>query len=318
MVNKNHYWSRRRIVNLLQMPFNDLVYRAHRKHRKFHRCNEVQISALLSVKTGGCPEDCKYCPQSIHYNTEVNNERLLSVDEALAKARVAKDKGVGRFCLGAAWRRPNQRNLDEVARMISGVKSLGLETCATLGMLSERQARQLYEAGLDFYNHNLDTSPEFYGNIISTRTYQDRLQTLKNVRKEGIKLCCGGIIGMGEGVNDRAGLLFQLCSMTPHPESVPINLLIRVRNTPLQDVEDLDPIEFVRTIAATRILMPGSYVRLSAGREQMSDEMQALCFFAGANSIFAGEKLLTAKNPDENRDRSLFARLGLECQGINM
>ena len=300
------------------MPFNDLVYRAHRKHRRFHRCNEVQISALLSIKTGGCPEDCKYCPQSIHYNTGVNNERLLSVDETLAAARVAKLKGVGRFCLGGAWRRPNQRNLDEVARMVSGVKALGLETCATLGMLNDRQSRQLHEAGLDFYNHNLDTSPEFYGNIISTRTYQDRLRTLESVRRAGMKLCCGGIIGMGESVGDRAGLLFQLSSMSPPPESVPINLLIRIRNTPLQNVEDLDPIEFVRTIAATRILMPASYVRLSAGREQMSDEMQALCFFAGANSIFAGEKLLTTKNPDENRDRSLFARLGLERQGSSM
>ena len=305
-------WKQQEIVTLLAMPFNDLLFRAQCIHREFHDPQKIQISTLLSIKTGGCPEDCHYCPQSIHYDTDVGPEHLLDIAEVIHAARQAKKGGADRFCMGAAWRSPTNRNLERVAEMISAVKALGLETCATLGMLSEAQTRRLAEAGLDYYNHNLDTSPEFYGNIITTRTYQDRLTTLSRVKAAGIKVCCGGILGMGESRTERAGLLCQLANLDEHPESVPINMLVQVEGTPLYGVAALDNLEFVRTIAAARIIMPKSWLRLSAGRELMSEEMQALCFFAGANSVFYGEKLLTTANPKEEYDMDLFARLDLQ------
>jgi biotin synthase len=296
---------------LFDKPFNDLMFEAQSVHRQHFDANKVQLSTLLSIKTGGCPEDCGYCPQSKRHPNAVEDEPMLALDEVLAAARAAKDAGATRFCMGAAWRGPKQRDLDPVLNMVREVKALGLETCCTLGMLREGQADQLKDAGLDYYNHNLDTAPEFYGEIISTRDFEDRLDTLNKVRGAGINVCAGGIVGMGESRVQRAGLLAQLASLDPAPESVPINLLVQVEGTPLHGTEALDPIEFVRTIAVARILMPKSYVRLSAGRQQMSDAVQALCFLAGANSIFYGEKLLTTGNPEWERDQRLFDSLGL-------
>ncbi len=306
-----HDWRREEIEALLGAPLNDLLFEAHRVHRACHDPNAVQISTLLSIKTGACPEDCAYCPQSAHYDTGLERERLLPLAEVREAARAARAAGASRFCMGAAWRNPTDRNLDKVIELLGAVREEGLETCATLGMLTPAQAGRLKDAGLDYYNHNLDTSPEFYPEIISTRTYQDRLDTLQHVREAGINVCCGGIVGMGEAATDRAGLLQQLANLPRHPESVPVNLLVQVEGTPLHGTAPLDPLEFVRTVAAARILMPCSVVRLSAGRESMSDELQALCFFAGANSIFYGERLLTTPNPGEAHDQALFARLGL-------
>ena len=306
-----HNWSRDEIEQLFNLPFNDLLFHAQQVHRNHFNPNQVQVSTLLSIKTGRCPEDCGYCPQSVRYDTEVENEPLLPLEQVLQQAKAAKAKGSSRFCMGAAWRSPKDHDLDQVVEMVEGVKALGLETCLTLGMLTEAQTQRLKQAGLDYYNHNLDTSPEFYGDVISTRTYQDRLDTLQLVRDAGIHVCCGGILGMGEARRDRIGLLQQLANQPQHPESVPINGLVKVEGTPLADAEEVEPIEFVRSIAVARILMPASHVRLSAGREAMSDEMQALCFLAGANSIFYGEKLLTTPNPAADQDQQLFSRLGL-------
>jgi biotin synthase len=304
-------WRVAEIAELFELPFADLIHRAQTVHRQHFDPNAVQVSTLLSIKTGGCSEDCGYCPQSARYHTGVENESLMEVDAVVAAARAAKEKGASRFCMGAAWRGPKQKDLEPVLKMIAEVKALGLETCATLGMLKEGQAEQLKEAGLDYYNHNLDTAPEFYGEVISTRTYEDRLDTLEQVRDAGMNVCCGGIIGMGESRTQRAGLLAQLANMDTPPESVPINLLTQVEGTPLCGTEPLDEIEFVRTIAAARITMPTSYVRWSAGRSQMTDAMQALCCIAGANSIFYGEKLLTTGNPDTEADQKLFDKLGI-------
>jgi biotin synthase len=306
-----HDWTREELRAIFAMPFCDLIFRAQTLHRKYFDARQVQISTLLSIKTGGCPEDCAYCPQSAHYDTGVKADRLMSLDAVLGQARAAKESGATRFCMGAAWRAPKDRELDAVCAMVDGVKRLGLETCATLGMLTARQARRLKSAGLDFYNHNLDTSPDYYGDIISTRTYQDRLDTLGFVRDAGIHVCCGGIVGMDESEQDRAGMIQTLANLPVHPESVPINMLVRVEGTPLAGAAPLEPLDFVRTVAAARIAMPASMVRLSAGREEMSDETQALCFLAGANSIFYGPRLLTTPNPDEDRDRALMAELGL-------
>jgi biotin synthase len=305
-------WCLEEIQSLFEQPFNDLVFRAQALHREHFDPNAVQVSTLLSIKTGGCPEDCGYCPQSVHHEASVQAEGLMDVDLVVEAARNAKRAGASRFCMGAAWRNPRGSNFERVLEMVERVRAEGLETCVTLGMLDAEQSQQLKAAGLDYYNHNLDTSPDFYGEIISTRTYQDRLDTLRHVRDAGINVCCGGIVGMGETRSDRAALLQQLASQTPHPESVPVNLLVRVEGTPLADQAALDPFDFVRTIAVARILMPQSHVRLSAGRDGMSDELQALCFLAGANSIFYGEKLLTTPNPDAGRDRQLFERLGLK------
>jgi biotin synthase len=296
---------------LFELPFPDLMFQAQTVHRMHFDPRAVQISTLLSIKTGGCPEDCAYCPQSASYETGVAAEKLMSREAVLAEARAAKGAGASRFCMGAAWRSPKDRDLDQVCAMVEGVKALGLETCATLGMLTPDQAERLKTAGLDYYNHNLDTSPDYYGTIITTRTYQDRLDTLAHVREAGIRVCCGGIVGMGESVEDRIGMIATLASLPVHPESVPINRLVRVAGTPLASGETIDPIEFVRTIAAARIAMPKSVVRLSAGREDMSPETQALCFLAGANSIFYGAKLLTTPNPAPDRDLDLLNRLGL-------
>ena len=306
-----HDWSLDEIVTLYRQPLNDLLYRAHTVHRGCFDPNRIQLSTLVNIKSGGCPEDCAYCPQSVRYKTGVDSEALMSCEQVLAEARRAKASGASRFCMGAAWRGPKEKDIDRVAEMISGVRELGLETCVTLGMLKPGQAERLKNAGLDYYNHNLDTSESFYSSIISTRTYQERLDTLQRVRDAGINVCCGGIIGMGESVDDRAALLQTLASLPRHPESVPINTLVKVAGTPLAGEEDADPIELVRTIACARILMPRAYVRLSAGRAEMSDSTQALCFYAGANSIFYGEKLLTTENPQLSRDKALFARLGL-------
>jgi biotin synthase len=307
-----HDWNIQEIENLLQKPFNDLIFEAQSLHRQFHAQNEVQISSLLSIKTGACPEDCGYCSQSSKYNTELERERLLPLEEVIEKAKIAKSNGSSRFCMGAAWRNPTDKNLDKVIDMISAVREIGMETCVTLGMLSDQQSQRLKDAGLDYYNHNLDTSPEFYGNVITTRTFQDRLDTLQHVRDKGINVCSGGILGMGETAIDRASMLQQLANLPEHPESVPINMLVQIEGTPLFNAEGIDSIEFVRSIAAARILMPLSQVRLSAGRHEMSDEMQALCFFAGANSIFYGDKLLTTENCETNDDLALFARLGIQ------
>lgn len=304
-------WTVDEIVALFELPFSDLIHRAQTVHREHFDPNAVQVSTLLSIKTGGCSEDCGYCPQAARYHTDVENEPLMKLDDVLAAAQAAKDNGASRFCMGAAWRGPKQRDLEPVLKMIAEVKAMGLETCATLGMLKEGQAEQLKEAGLDYYNHNLDTAPEFYGDVITTRTYQDRLETLDRVRSVDINVCCGGIIGMGESRNQRAGLLAQLANMERPPESVPINLLTQVEGTPLHGTDELDPLEFVRTIAAARITMPQSFVRLSAGRQSMHEGIQALCFIAGANSIFYGEKLLTTGNPEAETDRKLFAKLGI-------
>ena len=307
-----HDWTRGEVRALFALPFNDLIFRAQSLHRTYFDAREVQISTLLSIKTGGCPEDCAYCPQSARYDTGVKAEKLMALNAVLDEARAAKAAGASRFCMGAAWREPKDRDLDSVCAMVEGVKGLGLETCATLGMLTRDQARKLKGAGLDYYNHNLDTSPELYGDIITTRTYQERLDTLAEVRAAGIAVCCGGIVGMGEGEADRAGLIATLAALDPHPESVPINALVRVTGTPLAEAATIDPLDFVRTIAVARITMPKSVVRLSAGREEMSDETQALCFLAGANSIFYGPKLLTTPNPAADHDRVLMARLGLK------
>ena len=306
-----HDWTRAEIGALFDLPFPELIFRAQTVHRQYFDPSEVQISTLLSIKTGGCPEDCAYCPQSARYHTGVEAEKLMTLDAVLAEARAAKGAGASRFCMGAAWRSPKDRDVESICAMVEAIKGLGLETCATLGMLTAPQARKLKRAGLDYYNHNLDTSPEFYGEIITTRVYQDRLETLDHVREAGIHVCCGGIVGMGESRADRVGMIVALASLPAHPESVPINMLIRVAGTPLADVPPLDPLEFVRTIAVARITMPRSVVRLSAGREDMSEETQALCFLAGANSIFYGPKLLTTANPDRDRDRELMDKLGL-------
>ncbi|WP_259780184.1 biotin synthase BioB [Aestuariispira ectoiniformans] len=307
-----HDWTSKEVMDLFQLPFMDLLFKAQCIHRENFDPNEVQVSTLLSIKTGSCPEDCAYCPQSAHYNTGLEKEKMMEVERVLNDARQAKEKGATRFCMGAAWKNPNKRDFPYVLEMVKGVKDMGLETCVTLGSLSPEQAQELSEAGLDYYNHNLDTSRDHYEKIITTRTYQDRLDTLSHVRDANIKVCCGGIMGMGEAEHDRAMLLRELANMDVHPESVPINLLIRIKGTPLENAEAVDPIDFVRTIAVARILMPVSHVRLSAGRENMSDEMQALCFFAGANSIFYGEKLLTAANPETEADSQLFEKLGLK------
>jgi len=313
-----HDWTRAEIAALLDLPFADLLSRAHATHRAHHDANAVQVSTLLSVKTGGCPEDCAYCPQAARYATGVNAEKLMTLDAVLAKAQQAKAAGASRFCMGAAWRSPKDRDIPKIAEMVGAVKALGMETCATLGMLTQSQADALKDAGLDYYNHNLDSAPEFYGEIIHTREYQDRLDTLECVRDAGLKTCCGGIVGMGETRDQRAGLLQALANLPEHPQSVPINRLVQVEGTPLAGTAELDPFEFVRMIAAARLVMPASMVRLSAGRAEMSDELQALCFFAGANSIFYGEKLLTTGNPDAEHDRKLFARLGVRPMEIEV
>jgi biotin synthase len=306
-----HDWTRGEVRALFALPFPELMFEAQRTHRLHFDPAEVQISTLLSIKTGGCPEDCAYCPQSAKYDAGVDAAKIMDLDAVLAEARAAKSAGASRFCMGAAWREPKDRDLDKVCAMVAGVKKLGLETCATLGMLTVAQAERLKSAGLDYYNHNLDTSPEFYGRIITTRTYQHRLDTLDAVRRAGIHVCCGGIVGMGESIEDRVGMIATLANLPEHPESVPINMLVRVEGTPLAHEAALDPLDFVRTIAVARICMPKSVVRLSAGREDMSEETQALCFLAGANSIFYGPKLLTTPNPSTDRDLQLMDKLGL-------
>lgn len=309
-----HNWTLAEVNALFALPFNDLLFQAQTVHRAHFTPNEVQISTLLSIKTGACAEDCKYCPQSGHYNTGLERERLLEVEKVLTQAKAAKDKGASRFCMGAAWSNPKQRDMPYIIEMVRGVKAMGLETCMTLGMLDPEQAKTLASAGLDYYNHNLDTSPEFYGEIITTRTYQDRLDTLSHVRDAGMKVCCGGIVGMGESANDRSALLMQLANLPEHPQSVPINMLVKVKGTPLENVDDLDAFEFIRTIAVARIMLPESHVRLSAGRSRMNEQMQALCFFAGANSIFYGDKLLTTENPEADADMLLFKKLGINSE----
>jgi len=312
-----HDWSVPEVENLFSLPFNDLVFQAAATHRKYFDPNEVQVSTLLSIKTGACPEDCKYCPQSAHYDTGLKKEPLIDKVEVIAEAKKAKEAGSSRFCMGAAWRSVNNRDLPKLAEIIEGVKELGLETCVTLGMAKKEQLDKLKDAGLDYYNHNIDTSEEYYKEIISTRTFDDRLETLENIRQAGLKTCCGGIVGMGEKISDRAKMLVTLANLPEHPQSVPINMLVKIDGTPLDITADIDHFDFIRTIAVARIVMPQSYVRLSAGREQMNDQMQALCFLAGANSIFYGEKLLTTPNPSENEDKELFARLGIKIQGCN-
>jgi biotin synthase len=309
-----HDWTLEQVNALFALPFNDLLFQAQCVHREHFDPNYVQVSTLLSIKTGACPEDCKYCPQSARYDTGLEKERLLEIEKVIERAKEAKAAGSTRFCMGAAWRNPKDRDIPYVADMIKEVKSLGLETCMTLGMLSRDQAIALKQAGLDYYNHNLDTSPEFYGEIITTRTYQDRLDTLQNVRDSGMHVCSGGIVGMGETANDRSSLLMQLANLEQQPESVPINMLVKVKGTPLDNVEDLEPFEFIRTIAVARIMMPKSFVRLSAGRESMNEQMQAMCFMAGANSIFYGCKLLTTSNPETHEDVMLFKKLGINSQ----
>lgn len=310
-VDLRHDWDVAEVEALFALPFADLLYQAQTLHRRCFDPNTVQLSSLYSIKTGGCPEDCAYCPQSAHYDTDLPRAALASIDAVRAAAAAAQANGASRFCMGGAWRSPRDHDLDQVVQMIAAVKTLGMETCCTLGMLTGAQAQRLKDAGLDYYNHNLDTSEEFYTTIISTRTYHDRLETLENVRNAGINVCCGGILGMGEARQDRVKFIWRLASLPQHPESVPINLLVQVAGTPLQGVESLDPLEFVRTIAVARITMPRSYVRLSAGRNDMDDAMQALCFLAGANSVFYGEKLLTTGNPQAEQDQALLARLGM-------
>lgn len=307
-------WTLSQAQALFDKPFLDLMFEAQQIHRQHFDPRQVQVSTLLSIKTGACPEDCKYCPQSSRYKTGLTPERLMEVEEVLSSARKAKAAGSGRFCMGAAWKNPHERDMPYLEQMVQGVKAMGMETCMTLGTLSQQQAQRLAQAGLDFYNHNLDTSPEFYGSIITTRSYQERLDTLGQVRDAGIKVCSGGIVGLGETVSDRAGLLVQLANLPTPPESVPINMLVKVKGTPLADNDDVDPFDFVRTIAVARIMMPRSHVRLSAGREQMSEQTQAMCFMAGANSIFYGCKLLTTPNPEEDKDRVLLRKLGLNPQ----
>ncbi|RQT02931.1 biotin synthase BioB [Burkholderia contaminans] len=304
-------WRVADVVALFELPFNDLIFRAQQVHREHFDANAVQLSTLLSIKTGGCEEDCGYCSQSSHHDTGLKAEKLMDVDAVLDAARAAKANGASRFCMGAAWRNPKERHMPALTEMVRGVKELGLETCMTLGMLEDEQAQELASAGLDYYNHNLDTSPEFYGQVISTRTYQDRLDTLDRVRDAGINVCCGGIIGMGESRRERAGLISQLANLNPYPDSVPINNLVAIEGTPLEGTAPLDPFEFVRTIAVARITMPKAVVRLSAGREQLDDGLQAMCFLAGANSMFYGDQLLTTSNPQSQKDRALFERLGI-------
>lgn len=307
-----HDWTREEVKAIYDLPLPDLMFKAQTVHRMSFDPTEVQISTLLSIKTGGCPEDCGYCPQSAHHETGLSASKLMEVEKVLSEARAAKASGATRFCMGAAWRSPKDRDLDTVCAMIEGVKALGMESCVTLGMLSPAQAIRLKKSGLDYYNHNVDTSPEFYGKIITTRTYADRLDTLANVRDAGINVCSGGIVGMGEGESDRVGMIHALANLPSHPESVPINMLVQVEGTPLKNVKQIDPFEFVRTVATARITMPKSMVRLSAGREEMSDEMQAMCFLAGANSIFYGERLLTTPNPGQDHDMGLLERLGMQ------
>ena len=312
-----HNWTVEEVRALLDKPFMDLMFEAQLVHRQFQQHNYVQVSTLLSIKTGACPEDCKYCPQSAHYRTDVDRERLMEVERVLEAADKARNSGSTRFCMGAAWKNPKERDMPYLLDMIKGVKDMGLETCMTLGMLTPDQADELAGAGLDYYNHNLDTSPEFYGKIITTRTYQDRLDTLSHVRDAGMKICSGGIIGMGESVSDRASLFVELANLPTHPESVPINMLVKVKGTPLEEVDDVDPFDFVKLIAIARIMMPESAVRLSAGREDMNEQMQTLCFMAGANSIFYGCKLLTTPNPDEDSDMKLFKTLGINSVEVS-
>jgi len=316
-VEVRHNWTVEEVRALLDKPFMDLMFEAQLVHRQFQQHNYVQVSTLLSIKTGACPEDCKYCPQSAHYRTDVDRERLMEVERVLEAADKARNSGSTRFCMGAAWKNPKERDMPYLLDMIKGVKDMGLETCMTLGMLTPDQADELAGAGLDYYNHNLDTSPEFYGKIITTRTYQDRLDTLSHVRDAGMKICSGGIIGMGESVSDRASLFVELANLPTHPESVPINMLVKVKGTPLEEVDDVDPFDFVKLIAIARIMMPESAVRLSAGREDMNEQMQTLCFMAGANSIFYGCKLLTTPNPDEDSDMKLFKTLGINSVEVS-
>jgi biotin synthase len=311
-----HDWTTDEIEALLDLPFNDLMFRAQSLHRQRFDPNQIQMSSLLSIKTGACAEDCGYCSQSAKYDSGLEAEKLMPLEDVVSAAEAAKQKGASRFCMGAAWRNPTDKNLQRVIEMVEAVNAMGMETCLTLGMLTEQQAQRLRDAGLDYYNHNLDTSPEFYGEVITTRTFDDRLETLSHVRDAGINVCSGGILGMGESRRDRASMLRELSNLPKHPESVPINMLVKIEGTPLSEVEDLDPLEFVRTIAVARILMPNSYVRLSAGRGEMSDEMQALCFLAGANSIFYGERLLTTDNPEADRDRLLLERLGMTTETL--
>jgi biotin synthase len=308
-----HDWTIEEISALYEMPFNDLLFEAQTTHRKNFDANAVQVSTLLSIKTGKCSEDCGYCPQSARYDTDLEDEPLMPLAEVIAAAKIAKENGSSRFCMGAAWRSPKNKDLKPVIDMVKEVKAMGMETCVTLGMLTDEQTEELKNAGLDYYNHNLDTSPEYYGEVITTRTYQDRLDTIQRVRNSGMNVCCGGIVGMGESRRDRAGLFQELANQPKHPESVPINMLVRVSGTPMENGDDLDSLEFIRSVAIARVMMPESYVRLSAGREKMSDEMQAMCFFAGANSIFYGDKLLTTPNPDTNDDMQLFERLGIKA-----
>ncbi len=311
MLTTRHDWQLDEVLQLLQQPFNDLLFQAQSIHRQHFDPNQVQVSTLLSIKTGACPEDCKYCPQSGHYNTGLEKEKLIEIETALEQARQAKQQGASRFCMGAAWKCPSDKDMPYVLELVRQVKAMGLETCMTLGRLDAEQSRQLAAAGLDYYNHNLDTSPEYYSQIITTRSYQDRLDTITHVRQAGMKVCSGGILGMGETLRDRAAMLVELANLPEHPQSVPINMLVKVAGTPLADSADVDPFDFIRILAVARIMMPQSHVRLSAGREQMNDEMQALAFLAGANSIFYGERLLTTTNPDMQRDQQLFARLGI-------
>ncbi|WP_006786087.1 biotin synthase BioB [Thiorhodospira sibirica] len=312
MTELRHDWRLEEILDYLERPFNDLLWTAHSIHRTHFNPNAMQISSLLSIKTGGCSEDCGYCSQSGHHEASVSKEQLLPLEQVVVAARQAKAQGAGRFCMGAAWRSLNEKHLQQVIEIVQAVKAQGLETCMTLGMLTQTQAQQLKAAGLDYYNHNLDTSPEFYGQVVTTHTYQDRLDTLNHVREAGLKMCSGGILGMGESRQDRAALLQQLANLPAHPHAVPINHLVKIAGTPLQEAPPLDPLEFVRTVATARIVMPRSYVRLSAGRAQMSDELQALCFFAGANSIFYGTNLLTTPNAEQHEDQALLARLGMD------
>jgi len=311
-----HDWALPEVQALFELPFNDLLFRAQAVHRRHFDPNAVQVSTLLSIKTGACPEDCAYCPQSARYHTGLKAEKLMEVEDVVAKAKIARDAGATRFCMGAAYRNPKDKDLDQIIGMIKGVRGLGMETCATLGMLTREQAQKLSDAGLDYYNHNIDSSTEYYKEIISTRTFEDRLDTLANVREAGMHVCCGGIVGMGEKKEDRAKMLHILATLPEHPESVPINQLVQVEGTPLAGTDVIDPFDFVRVIAVARILMPKAHVRLSAGRTEMHDEMQALAFFAGANSIFYGEKLLTTGNPDMEKDRELFARLGIHAETL--
>ena len=305
-------WQVEEVLKLFSMPFSDLIFKASNLHRQFHNPNEVQISTLLSIKTGACPENCKYCPQSAHYNTGLEKESLMAIEKILESAESAKKAGASRFCMGAAWRSLHDRDVEKICEIVGAVKETGLETCMTLGMLTDSQSKKLKEAGLDYYNHNIDTSPEFYSEIITTRNFADRLNTLKNVREAGLNVCSGGIVGMGETQEDRAKMLTVLANLPKQPESVPINMLVKVKGTPLENVANLDPFEFIRTIAVARIMMPKSKVRLSAGREEMNEQTQALCFLAGANSIFYGEKLLTTQNPQTQKDQELFAKLGIK------